>query len=109
LHFSFVDPRFRKFYRASFERIDRRNGWIDGLRSVHLNLVWKLDRLGQNLRHLVNTVHDLTKQGVGFRSLIEAGPANHARADVVAKDLGINRSLVFGLRFSCKKEVQSTI
>jgi hypothetical protein len=45
------------------------------------------------------------------RSLIESGPANHAQADVVAKDLGISRSLVFtnGPRFSCKKEIQSTI
>jgi DNA invertase Pin-like site-specific DNA recombinase len=30
-------------------------------------LVWKLDRLGRNLRHLFNTVHDLTTRGIGFR------------------------------------------
>jgi DNA invertase Pin-like site-specific DNA recombinase len=23
-------------------------------------MVWKLDRLGRDLRHLINTVHDLT-------------------------------------------------
>jgi hypothetical protein len=40
-----------------------------------------------------------------IQSLIEAGPVSHARADVVAKDLGMSRSLVFanGLRFRCKK------
>jgi DNA invertase Pin-like site-specific DNA recombinase len=32
-------------------------------------VVWKLDRLDHNLRHLINTVHDLTKQGIGFKVL----------------------------------------
>ena len=36
-------------------------------------VVWKLDRLGRDLRHLVNTVHDLTKAGVGFKVLTLAG------------------------------------
>jgi len=31
--------------------------------------VWKLDRLGRNLHHLVNTVHDLTARGVGLKVL----------------------------------------
>jgi DNA invertase Pin-like site-specific DNA recombinase len=30
-------------------------------------VVWKLDRLGRNLTHLVNTVHDLSGRGVGLR------------------------------------------
>jgi hypothetical protein len=33
--------------------------------------------------------------GTKRRSVIEAGQSCHARADVVAKDLGISRSLVF--------------
>ena len=32
-------------------------------------VVWKLDRLGRNLRHLVNTIHDLMQRKVGFRVL----------------------------------------
>jgi DNA invertase Pin-like site-specific DNA recombinase len=32
-------------------------------------VVWKLDRLGRDLRHLVNTVRELTKRGVGFKAL----------------------------------------
>ncbi len=32
-------------------------------------LVRKLDRLGSDLRRLVNTVHDLTARGIGFKVL----------------------------------------
>ena len=35
-------------------------------------VVWKLDRLGRSLRHLVDTVTGLAERGVGFRSLQEA-------------------------------------
>jgi DNA invertase Pin-like site-specific DNA recombinase len=34
--------------------------------------VWKLDRLGRSLRHLVDTITELAERGVGFRSLQEA-------------------------------------
>jgi DNA invertase Pin-like site-specific DNA recombinase len=34
-------------------------------------VVWKLDRLGRSLRHLVDTVDDLGKRDVGFKSLTE--------------------------------------
>ena len=32
-------------------------------------IVWKLDRLGRSLAHLVQTVADLGNRGIGFRSL----------------------------------------
>ena len=35
-------------------------------------VVWKLDRLGRSLRHLVDTVTGLADRGIGFRSLQEA-------------------------------------
>jgi DNA invertase Pin-like site-specific DNA recombinase len=35
-------------------------------------VVWKLDRLGRSLRHLVETLADLRGRGVGFRSLQES-------------------------------------
>ena len=34
--------------------------------------VWKLDRLGRSLPHLIETVNDLEARGVSFRSLTEA-------------------------------------
>lgn len=35
-------------------------------------IVWKLDRLGRSLPHLVQTIESLRERGVGFQSLTEA-------------------------------------
>ncbi len=35
-------------------------------------VVWRLDRLGRSMQHLVSVVTDLKKQGIGFRSLRDA-------------------------------------
>jgi DNA invertase Pin-like site-specific DNA recombinase len=46
---------------------------LKALRKGDTLVVWKLDRLGRDLRHLVNTVHDLTGRGVGLRVLTGHG------------------------------------
>ncbi len=48
---------------------------LKALRSGDTLIVWKLDRLGRNLHHLVNTVHDLTAHGVGLKVLTGQGAA----------------------------------
>ena len=53
-------------------RLDTRPGLDAGLKALRSGdtlVVWKLDRLGRDLRHLVNTIHDMTKRGVGFKVL----------------------------------------
>lgn len=41
------------------------------LRKGDTLVVWKLDRLGRSMKHLVETVTDLGDRGVGFKSLTE--------------------------------------
>ena len=46
---------------------------LRALRKGDVLVVWKLDRLGRNLAHLVNTVQDLSARGVGLRVLAGQG------------------------------------
>ena len=46
---------------------------VRALRKGDVLVVWKLDRLGRNLAHLVNTVQDLSTRGVGLRVLSGQG------------------------------------
>jgi DNA invertase Pin-like site-specific DNA recombinase len=46
---------------------------LKALRDGDTLVVWKLDRLGRNLRHLINTVHELSGRGVGFKVLTGQG------------------------------------
>ena len=42
---------------------------LKALRKDDVLVVWRLDRLGRNLPHLIETVDDLTRQGKGFKCL----------------------------------------
>lgn len=46
---------------------------LKALRQGDTLVVWKLDRLGRDLRHLVNIVHDLTERGIGLKVLTGQG------------------------------------
>jgi DNA invertase Pin-like site-specific DNA recombinase len=60
--------------RASGVRADRPglSNALDYARDGDVLIVWKLDRLGRSLTHLIETVTALEKRGVGFRSITEA-------------------------------------
>lgn len=60
---------------ASGRRDDRPGlaACLKALREGDTLVVWKLDRLGRDLRHLVNTVHELTARGIGFKVLTGQG------------------------------------
>src|SRR2546421_12105761 len=45
---------------------------LSHLRSGDTLVVWRLDRLGRSLRHLIDTITDLQERGVGFKSLTES-------------------------------------
>ena len=72
-----VDPQQVYDDRASGMRDDRPGltHCLKALRDGDTLVVWKLDRLGRDLRHLVNTVHDLTTRGVGLKVLTGQGAA----------------------------------
>lgn len=55
---------------------DTRSGLESCLKALRENdilVVWKLDRLGRNLPHLIKTVTDLEKRNIGFRVISGQG------------------------------------
>ena len=63
--------------KASGKKDDRPelSACLKAMRDGDTLVVWKLDRLGRDLRHLVNIVHDLTERGVGLKVLTGQGAA----------------------------------
>ncbi len=61
--------------KASGKKDDRPGlkNCLKALRKGDVLVVWKLDRLGRDLKHLVNTVQDLADRGVGFKVLTGKG------------------------------------
>ncbi len=73
-------------------RKDDRPGLLSCLKALQPGntlVVWKLDRLGRDLKHLINLVEDLKKQKVGLKVLSGAG----AQIDTTTP----NGKMVFGL------------
>lgn len=68
-----VDERHLHQDKASGARDDRPGlkCCLEDLRSGDTLIVWKLDRLGRSLPHLLEIVMDLKARGIGFRSLTE--------------------------------------
>ncbi len=86
-----VDPAHLYEDHASGKKDDRPGleACLKALRAGDTLVSWKLDRLGRDLRHLVNLVDELTKRGVGLRVLAGQG----ANIDTTTA----NGRLVFGI------------
>ncbi len=70
-----VDPA-RIYEDLASGRRDDRPGLTACLKAIQPGntlMLWKLDRLGRDLRHLVNTVEDLRTRGIGLKVLTGAG------------------------------------
>jgi DNA invertase Pin-like site-specific DNA recombinase len=73
-------------------RYDSRPGLdacLKALRPGDTLVVWKLDRLGRNLKHLINTIDDLRKKEIGFKVLSGSG----AQIDTTTS----NGRMIFGI------------
>jgi len=72
-----ADPDALYEDKASGKKDDRPQlaACLKALRAGDTLMVWKLDRLGRDLRHLVNIVHDLTERGIGLKVLTGQGAA----------------------------------
>jgi len=71
-----VDLEHHLYTDAASGKRDDRPGLeacIKALRHGDTLVVWKLDRFGRDLRHLVNLVGDLTKRGIGLKVLAGEG------------------------------------
>lgn len=69
-----IDERHLHTDKASGARDDRPGlkACLDYLKAGDTLVVWKLDRLGRSLPHLLGIVTDLKARGIAFRSLTEA-------------------------------------
>ena len=85
-----VDQRHLYEDRASVGH-DARLGLMACLASLRpgdVLVVWKLDRLGRSLSHLISIIKGLQRRGVGLRSVSEAIDTTTAMGEVVFKVFG---------------------
>lgn len=86
-----IDP-VRIYQDLASGRKDDRPGLLACLKALQPGntlVVWKLDRLGRDLKHLITVVDDLNKSGIGLKVLAGAG----AQIDTTTA----NGRLVFGI------------
>lgn len=61
---------------------------LDYLRNSDCLVVWRLDRLGRNLKHLIDVVEGLEKRNVGFISLQEGFDTTNSSGKLIFQIFG---------------------
>jgi DNA invertase Pin-like site-specific DNA recombinase len=95
-----VDPRHIYGDKLSGSRDDRLGlkDCLAFLKAGDTLVVWKLDRLGRSLSHLLATITELQGRGVGFRSLTEGMDTSTAQGKLLFSVFGalaeFERSLI---------------
>lgn len=95
-----VDPRNLHVDMASGAKVDRPGlkECLAYLTAGDVLVVWKLDRLGRSLPHLVGLLEDLRGRGVRFRSLTEGmdttTPSGELLFNIVASLAQFERALI---------------
>ena len=83
---------------GSLDRRPQLDRLLDQLRPGDTVVVWRLDRLGRSLRHLIQLIEDLAEKGVGFRSLSEGMDTTTAGGKLIFSIFGalaeFERSLI---------------
>lgn len=80
---------------AKTERVEL-DRLLSQLRKGDILVIWKLDRLGRSLKHLVELVHELNEKGIGLQSIND--PINTTTSQ---------RRLIFNI-FACLAEFERT-
>ncbi len=65
------DRIFTDVVSGAAESLPQLDNLLSHLRSGDTLVVWKLDRLGRTLKHLINLVDSLKQRDIGFKSLSE--------------------------------------
>jgi DNA invertase Pin-like site-specific DNA recombinase len=84
-----VDPRHLFEDKLSGAQDDR-PGLVEALAFLQPGdtlVVWKLDRLGRSLSHLLRLINELKDRGIQFRSLTEHDGYSHPAGGIVCFDL----------------------
>lgn len=65
---------------------DKRDGlsaMLKALRKGDVLIVWRLDRLGRSIRHLISTIDNLKRRGIAFMSLTECVDTSSAGGKLI--------------------------
>ena len=89
-----VDRIYEDFASGRFDDRPGLNNCLKALQPNNTLVIWKLDRLGRNLKHLVNIAEELKNRSIGLKVITGQG----AQIDTTSS----HGKLVFGMFAACR-------